>query len=113
MTSFEKDGINPEDPINKRLWRVSRVLDKSPFEDAVLSLTPAQMNFIIKMHIADNPDLYKPDTSAKAAAGILPIQLQKAWNIVLSGKIGLEFIKNPIQFFKKKFNINIMDEFKE
>lgn len=46
-------------PLAKKLWMVSRVLNTSPFSPDLLNHTEAQLDFILEMHAADNPDDFR------------------------------------------------------
>lgn len=74
----------PKDPRSQRLWRVSRILNESPFSDAVQELSDAQMNWIMEMHADETPGvvLERPDE-------IRPEQVAIAWSKVIIDQAAL------------------------
>lgn len=48
-------GLPTQTPLSLKLWRASRILNKSPFEESLLAHNEAQLDFIIEMYAKDNP----------------------------------------------------------
>jgi hypothetical protein len=103
--SFESKGIETDSDLAKKLWRVSRILNKTPFENAVLELNTAQINFILRMYSADHPDEFKI-LDPKIAEGKGPTQVWNNWSAVFYGDTKKEFDRNPVLFLKKYYNIS-------
>jgi hypothetical protein len=107
LPSFEKEGINTNSPLAKRLWQVSRILDKTPWDEEILEMSIPRMDFVIKMHVADNPDKYQlVDSSIED--GTHPLAIQLAWEKVLRGKTLNQFMVNPTKYLLNNYNYKLM-----
>lgn len=83
-----------------KIWRVSRILNASPFEDKVMDLSEPQMSFILEMYIKDNPDELKLIRGGKE--NLVPMVF-KNWLDVLRGPALIECSRNPAGFLKKHY----------
>jgi hypothetical protein len=107
LKSFEKRGIDTNSLLAQRLWQISKIYNKLPWDEEILSLSLPRMDFIIKMHVADNPDKYTlKDTSIDD--GTHPLAIQLDWEKVLRGKTFRQFMVNPISFLLKNYNFKLM-----
>ena len=105
-TSFENKGIETDSELARRLWRVSQILNKTPFEDAILELNTSQINFILRMYSADHPDEFKI-VDPKFTEGKGPTQIWNSWSEKFCGTIKKEFDLNPVLFLKKHYGISV------
>lgn len=83
--------MNLENQESRRLWQVSRILNESPFSDEVMSLTDQQMNWIMKMHASDNPEVQLIDDSVSIESTVTA-----KWHDVLTGSSLAQFIGDRI-----------------
>lgn len=103
--SFERKGIPTDNDLAKRLWRISQILNKSPFDETILSLNAPQMNFILRMYSTDHPDEFKIiDSDILEGKG--PTQVWANWSNKFCGKTKLEFDRNPVAFLRKYYGIS-------
>lgn len=76
-----KAGLDPDNLFNQKIWRVSRILNDSPFSEKVQELTLPQMDFILEMYAKDNPEEW---SFHKGKAPTQFPELMKAWEDVLT-----------------------------
>lgn len=50
-----QEGLPLDSPLSEKLWQVSRILGKSPFDPGLLDHNEQQLDFILLMHVRDNP----------------------------------------------------------
>lgn len=67
-----------------------------------MQLNPAQINFIVRMYVKDNPDKYKL-TDTAIIKGEHPIQVLVANADKLLGKSKAEYDRNPVKYIKKYY----------
>lgn len=75
-------------PLARKLWRVARILNKSPFDRDLLDHTVPQLDFILAMEAEDHPDQWKFERGGVALASI---ELRALWENVITapGKVKL------------------------
>ena len=104
MIRFVKQPVNTESPLANKLWRVSRILNASPFEDRIMDLSEPQMGFILEMYIKDNPDELQLIRGGKE--NLVP-NVFKNWLDVLRGPALVECCNprtgGPAGYLKKYF----------
>lgn len=105
-TSFERKGIETDSELAKKLWRVSQILNKAPFDSSILELNASQINFILRMYSADHPEEFKI-LDSDLVEGKGPTQVMASWSNVFCGKTKKEFDNNPVLFLKKNYNIDL------
>jgi hypothetical protein len=100
--SFEQDGYSTKNPLLRRIWRVSRILNVNPFGDEIKALTYAQMTFILRMYAEDHPDEFSM-IDPEILRGEGASQLQAEWFNRLRGRTAMEFARSPALFMQKYY----------
>lgn len=84
-------GLSTKSQVGQVLWRVSRIVGGTPFDENLTRLNRAQLDFILEMYALDNPDsatfVRAGQPSKKPQSEILA-----AWDKVLLGRAKQEFL---------------------
>lgn len=93
-----RDGLPTKSPTANKIWRLSRILERSPFDPYVLSHTTAQADFIFQKYLEDNPDAFKFTRAGDDPDDDLPIDmaLKLRWANFLIDKAAGEFWKKSL-----------------
>lgn len=76
----------------QKLWRVSQILNCSPFDPGLLKHNVAQIDFIIEMWCADDPSRGRLERHGQEPAGVEASQAKAAWTNRLRGRALDEFL---------------------
>ncbi len=70
----------------QKVWRVSQILQMSPFPGDLIDHTEAELDFVLEMYAADHPDQYRFTRNNGAPAPLTESERLAAWDRVLVGK---------------------------
>jgi hypothetical protein len=84
------------------MWRLACLMSTTPWDDRILNLNPAQMDYMVAMYAKDHPD----DVKLIDLNDVHPIDIYKEWETKLSGEAKTEFNRNPNLFLKKYYGWN-------
>lgn len=93
-----------DSPLSDKIWRVSQIINRSPFSDEVLGLHEARLDWILERYAADNPDKLKFERASTREARTKFMTTNVRWADVLSG--------HALAKFFGKFAITIPDAWK-
>lgn len=91
-------GLPLNSPQAERQWITSKILNVSPFSDAVLDLNEAQIEWIIKKYNQDTPDSPYKLISPQKTRELIGL---RDWTDVLEGKALRDFLRARVADFKK------------
>lgn len=95
---FEQIGINLDNIYVKRIWRVSQILNKDPWDPMLLDYPNHRLDFIIRAWAADNDrKIVEPEIQK----GEHKIQILVEWSNRLMGDAKKLFDHNPALYLKK------------
>lgn len=81
-------------PLAQKLWRVADIQGhRDPFSERMLSMTTAQLDFVLECYAADHPNEY---TFSRHNTELAPSQVTTTWFNVLRGSALERFMASRI-----------------
>ncbi|MHB1954468.1 MAG: hypothetical protein ACYCOU_12045, partial [Sulfobacillus sp.] len=96
---FATKGLH-QNPQLDRIWRVSRILELSPFSDDILNLTDFEIDFIFRKYAEDNPATVKYTDGRNDSRNASRTRVEWS-NLLMGAELDL-FVKNPIQYVENR-----------